>query len=219
MRTIISPAVVCLLLFSTGSVRAEVVISDDGRQIELKADGTWQQLSRDRFATNAAGQRVRLHPDGTWSVDGQADLEGAADGVAPALQGRVDAVMHLSDVTILRRVIERAKSKHSESRVHFVMQVDNRTGSDLAVPADLMSRLRATSNRGAQYELISAKARQSVIPAGERVAIDVWAEWSSFAFRLKHLSIEVAPGTFGNSVTRVLSRNMTDIERREVDSF
>ena len=219
MRTIILFAGVGLLLFSAGSLRAEVVVSDDGRQIELKADGTWQQLSRDRFATNAAGQRVRLHPDGTWSVDGRADMEGTPSGVTPVLQGRADAVMHLSDVTILRRVIERAKSKHSESRVHFVMQVDNRTGSDLMVPADLMQRLRATNSRGANYELISATARQSVVPAGERVAIDVWAEWSSFAFRLKHLSIEVAPGTFGNSVTRVLSRNMSDVERREVDSF
>ncbi len=198
---------------------SEVVISDDGRQIKLNADGTWQQLSQDRFATNAAGQRVRLHPDGTWSV---------APGVAPAPSPGIptpvaaldrEPVLFLSDASIVRRVIERSKSKHSETRMRFVLQVDNRTSEALAVPGDLTRRLKATTSRGGNYEILSATPESRTIPAGESTSIEIWAKDSPRWFGIKFLSVEVAPDTLGNGVTRILSKRMDEVKRVEVDQF
>ncbi len=198
---------------------AEVVISDDGRQIKLNADGTWQQLSQDRFATNAAGQRIRLHPDGTWSMAGRAPASTGAADIAPATALEQEPVLYLSDVAIVRRVIQRTKSKHAESRMRFMLEVDNRTEASLPVPADLVDRLVAKSSRGTAYSILSATASVGTIPPGERVGIEVWAKDSPTWFGIKYLSLEVAPDTFGNGVTRILSRNMNEVKRQEVEQF
>ncbi len=198
---------------------AEVVISDDGRQIKLNADGTWQQLSQDRFATNAQGQRIRLHPDGTWSMAGRAPVAAGAANVASSNALVREPVLYLSDVAIVRRVIQRTKSKHAETRMRFMLEVDNRTEAPLAVPADLVERLVAKSSRGTAYPVLAATSSVDSIPPGERVGIEVWAKDSPTWFGIKFLSLEVAPDTFGNGVTRILSRNMNEVKRQEVEQF
>lgn len=44
----------------------EIVLSDDGREVRIKQDGSWEFVSDDRFATTRDGERVRLKFDGSW---------------------------------------------------------------------------------------------------------------------------------------------------------
>ena len=62
----------CLFLLAllSGSIFADdnIVLSDDGREVRLNADGSWEYLSEDRFATTESGTRIRLREDGQWEV-------------------------------------------------------------------------------------------------------------------------------------------------------
>ena len=71
----------CLAAFH---VNAEKVgLSDDGREVRLAEDGTWEYVSDDRYATLPDGQRVLLKSDGTWE-----NAEDDAAWVAVHKEGR-----------------------------------------------------------------------------------------------------------------------------------
>ncbi len=50
------------------------IVTDDGREVLLKEDGSWQFRSTDRFANTKEGQRVRLKDDGNWEYVGNAPV-------------------------------------------------------------------------------------------------------------------------------------------------
>ena len=68
-------ALLFLALLTANTLYADQKItSDDGREVLLNDDGSWQYRSSDRFATTSDGRRVRLKEDGRWSYDGNAPL-------------------------------------------------------------------------------------------------------------------------------------------------
>ena len=53
-------------LLSQHATADTVVLSDDGREVKLNDDGSWEFVSEDRFATTEDGERIRLRADGRW---------------------------------------------------------------------------------------------------------------------------------------------------------
>lgn len=205
----------------------EVVVSDDGRQIRLNGDGTWVQLSQDRFATRTDGERVRLKPDGTWTIvrQDQADIvpatpstPSAALDPAPALLSS-DNTLYLSRVQIERRRIKRAKSIHADTRMVFHVRIVNESDTDLELRPDARNGLVVRSSRGVEYPVEALSFNETRIAPGARGDAVVVASGAPQWFGVKFLSLEVAANTFGNATPRVLSKNMNEVERKEVDSF
>jgi hypothetical protein len=69
-------AVISIALWPSGIALSapQEGISDDGREVILKQDGTWEYRSSDRFASTEDGRRVRLKADGSWHYVGNALL-------------------------------------------------------------------------------------------------------------------------------------------------
>ena len=44
------------------------ILTDAGREVLLRDDGTWEYLSDDRFGTLKDGSRARLQSDGSWEI-------------------------------------------------------------------------------------------------------------------------------------------------------
>lgn len=196
----------------------EVVVSDDGKQIRLNDDGTWVQVSQDRFATNAQGQRVRLRADGTWNVMSVApndlDQPGRPEQVAVSLQD--EPVLFLKSVEILRREIKRAKSTHAETRMRYTIGVDNKT--EEAVTLDLTGPFNATTSRGGEYPTLSVDG-PGKIDAREQGEVVVVVQDAPAWFGIKYLSLEVPAGAVGNASKRLLNKNMNEVKRLRVDQF
>lgn len=199
----------------------EVVISDDGRQIQLKGDGTWVQLSRDRFAINSAGQRVRLKADGTWTL--MSDVEAAARPQAQAaapltpIQAASESTLHLAKVEILRRKIKRAKSIHAETRTVYHVGVLNDSNSTIDLTGRLERMLTARSSAGGRFEILAVDVEVEQLSPGERANIRVEAAGAPQWFGVKYMQLEVAAGALGNSDRRILSKSMDEVEKRSVD--
>ena len=217
-------ALCTLVTFSSAvSYADEVVISDDGRQIQINGDGTWVQLSKDRYAVNAAGQRVRLKPDGTWTLINESALTGISTSgtIAPLtpLSAASESTLHLAKVEILKRRIKRAKSIHAETSTVYHLQVLNDSKQTIMVSPDLAQALRARSSSGGEYPIESVSFDRGEIAPGERGSIQVVAKGAPQWFGVKYLVLEVAPDALGNSDTRILSKSMDDVEKRSVDSL
>ncbi|MEM7003842.1 MAG: hypothetical protein AAF529_23860 [Pseudomonadota bacterium] len=215
-----------LVLSCSHSAQAsdEVVISDDGRQIQLNADGTWVQLSRDRFATNAQGQRIRLRPDGTWSIlapdaGADTDMRGAAATARVPGQMADDATLLLTSAQIVRRRIARAKAKHAETRMRFLISISNSTPQTLTLASGLEQQLAVKSSRGKNYSILSATAQQTRLAPGEQTELEIWVQDGPQWFGTRYLSVEIPATILGNKAARILSKNMDEVERLEVEQF
>ena len=209
-----------LVLLGMSASADEVVISDDGRQIQINGDGTWVQLSKDRYAVNAAGERIRLKPDGTWSFLGDAT---PADAQAPValtpISAALESTLFLSKVEIRKRRIERAKSTHAEVRTVYYLQVVNDGPADITLDNSLSEKLTPGSSSGAEFDVISVDSPTGLIKPGERETIEVVADGAPRWFGVKAMTLKVAAGALGNRQSRVLSKIMSDVDRRNVDAF
>ena len=218
-----------LLVLASSAIAEEVVVSDDGRQIRLNDDGTWVQVSQDRFATNAQGQRIRLRADGSWNVISASSEDIVRSGSIPNTASLQDEpVIFLKNVEILRREIKRAKSTHAETRMRYTIGVDNKTEQTVAL--DLTGPFEATTNRGGEYPLLSADGPSQVHPllsadgpsqvlAGQQAEVVVVVEDSPAWFGVKFLSLEVPAKAIGNAGARLLNKNMNEVKRINVDDF
>lgn len=206
-----------LLVLASSAIAEEVVVSDDGRQIRLNDDGTWVQVSQDRFATNAQGQRIRLRADGSWNVISASSEDIVRSGSIPNTASLQDEpVIFLKNVEILRREIKRAKSTHAETRMRYTIGVDNKT--EQTVKLDLTGPFEATTNRGGEYPLLSADGPSQVL-AGQQAEVVVVVEDSPAWFGVKFLSLEVPAKAIGNAGARLLNKNMNEVKRINVDDF
>lgn len=201
----------------------EVVISDDGRQIQLKGDGTWVQLSRDRFATNAQGQRIRLKADGTWTLMTEVEASSLTQTPASApltpIQAASESTLHLANVEILRRKIKRSKSVHAEIRTRYHVSVLNDSNSTIDLSGRLDRMLKARSSSGGTFEILGVNAEVAQLAPGERANIVVEAEGAPQWFGVKYMQLEVAAGALGNSDRRILSKSMAEVKKRSVERF
>ena len=217
----------CAIVIMTALVAAqisadEVVISDDGRQIQLNSDGSWVQLSSDRYATNAQGERVGLHSDGTWSVLEQGQNQGQAATTSSAPTPLVvsgGSVLFLAKVEILKRRIKRAKSVHAQTNTVYHLQIRNDSSEVIELSDDLAQSLTASSSSGKVYAIESISYDDDIIEPGELATVRVVATGSPAWFGVKFLSLQIAAGTLGNAQTRVLSKNMNDVKKVSVDKL
>ena len=79
-------SLICLTIFtliSSSNVHSQshtdshkdIVISKDGREINLNKDGTWNYASEDILVETEGGYTARLKPDNTWEYVGNAPIK------------------------------------------------------------------------------------------------------------------------------------------------
>ncbi len=204
---------VLLICASTAAFSAEVVVTDDGKQIRLNDDGTWTQVSQDKFATTASGERIRVRANGSWNYVSAPDNQ-VAHKPLPVVTDEV--VIFLESVEILRREIKRSKSKHADTRMRYTVRITNGTDDTIAVDKD--AAFRSTTNRGGDYDLLSVTGPSTVLPSTVADLIVVVADSPAW-FGVKYLSLEVPPNALGNSVRRLLNKDMDEVKRLRVDQF
>lgn len=209
-----------ILSVSAAAAADEIVISDDGRQIQLNGDGTWVQLSRDRFATNGAGQRIRMKADGTWTVLSSSNVtaDESRTGYTP-IEVASELTLHLAKVEILRRKIKRAKAIHAQTRTIYYIEILNDSSRSIDIAQPLKPMLAARSSTGGEFEIVAVDVERLTIAPKERVQIRVEAEGAPQWFGVKYMQLDVAAGALGNAQRRVLSKSMDEVEKRVVEQL
>jgi len=203
----------------------EYVISDDGQQILLNDDGSWVQVSKDRFATTISGQRIRLKPDGSWDImkkldgDKQANNKTAQTQSLQAITNNENVGILLNKVEILKKKTKTLKSKRIDTRTVFHLTIINQGNENLLFDSLPLKAFTARSSGSDIFKILSAKADVTQLKPTERTTLVIVTNGSPKWFGVKYLNIELAKNAIGNSSARILSKNIDDVIVRTVEEL
>jgi len=127
--------------------------------------------------------------------------------------------LRLVSVEILRREIRRAKSTHHESRTVYTLAVENETEQAMDLGAASTDAFVASTSRGMAMPIERLETTPDVLGPGERGEVRVVAASAPRWFGTQYMSLELKPGALGIGAGRVLSMNMEDVVRRDVERF
>lgn len=202
MALCLAPATLAAERFATG---------DDGREILLKADGTWEYRSTDRFATSADGTRVRLKDNGRWEFIGNAPKMSDASVQTEALA-----------VTLTEIVTEFNKQKvakntryNSETTFHLTVKVSAYAEQAIAAKLGHHNLFKVTDSNGNQYPILDVNPQPKQLQPGEEYSIAVRVDGSpagQFATGIKFLYLEIEPAVFGSADKLKFTRRTDDIK-------
>lgn len=186
----------CLGLMPAVSAAERVATGDDGREIRLKDDGSWEYISTDRFATSADGTRVRLKDDGRWEFIGNAPSVSAESVRTEAL------AVSLSDIVTEFNKQKVGKNTRYNSQTTFYLSVKVSAYSEPVAPKLSHHNLfKVTDSHGNEYPVIEITPQLKQLQPGEEYAIAVRADGSpagQFATGIKFLHLEIEPAVFGS---------------------
>lgn len=183
-------ATLLALGLSLPTFAAQTVITDDGREVLLKDNGTWEFRSQDRFATSGDGSRIRLKDNGQWERMSQAPSRPVAAPaisqqsipvVGPATSSRPTAVATASPVNVNLLRVEnhvyqekRQKNSRYDARTVFVVSVNvPANGGSVAPKFNRFNLFEVEDSRGKDYQVLSVSPQPDVIQAGSTLKFNV----------------------------------------------
>jgi len=192
------------------------VITDDGREVLLRADGTWVFRSTDRFANTEDGKRIRLKADGSWQYIGNAPLI-SKDQVKTTELG----------ITLLKTVIEKhevkvQKNKRLKTQTVFYLNLELSplAVSNIAIHKNDTSGIEVTDNNGKIYTVLSIQPGTTALEPGSNMTVAVRVDESpTWLDNAKSMEILFKPEIFGIQEPIKLSQKINDFEEVDVDGF
>jgi hypothetical protein len=206
MASLISPA-----LFADQNV-----ISDDGREVVIKDDGSWAFRSEDRFANTRDGRRIKLKADGSWVYVGNAPLvtkEQARSTIVDLKLQKIEIEAHKEKVH---------KNTRTERQTVFYINVDVSplATQSLRIANTKLDSIVVMDDKGNKYPVLS------ITPGNTEVAPDTN---QTFALRAKDaptlwdgaelMEIQLPAKILGNPEPATFSRKLYDIEEVRVKGF
>lgn len=179
---------------------AEILLTPEGREIQINTDGTWSYLSQDRIVSNQAGQQIRLKPDGTWALfekKVETIVGSGESNPASGIQATATPPVRLTEY-----VIETVRStRHKNAREQSRMVVTLSLADEQAVPGK--SEIRLEDSRGRAYEILSVE--------GDARRLRIKADESPRWWGVKYFTLTL-PGNLSLRIpmTDVIERNLSE---------
>ena len=193
-------------------------IGDDGREIRLKDNGSWEYISNDRFATSEDGTRVRLKDNGSWEFIGNAPLKTEEQVRTESLD------LNLEKVTT-EFVKEKAGPKNHiyKTQTVFYLTLDVSSYAD-SVAADFKNfdLIEIVDDKGTNYPIIAVSPTNTEFKAGKKYQLTIRADGSpsgSIVWGSRKLYLNINKAVFGNQSDLSLMIRTNEIKRVQVEEF
>jgi len=192
------------------------VITDDGREVLLKGDGTWVFRSTDRFANTEDGQRVRLKQDGSWQYVGNAPV------------ASVEHVRStLLDLKLQKVVIERHEKKvqknirlRTQTVFYVSLGLSALAKNNISITKNDVSHIEVNDNNGKTYPVLSIDPAPVVLKPDSDTTMVIRADGSPLWLDdVKSMSVIFKPEIYGIQQPVTLSRDVDDFEKKKVAGF
>lgn len=192
------------------------VITDDGREVLLRQDGTWQFRSNDRFANTKDGQRVRLKEDGSWEYVDNAPLASKQRVRSNDLDIKIEKAV----IETHEKKVQKNKRVKSQTVIYLTLQVSPLAKSDISINKNDVVRIKVTDNNGKDYPVLSIQPSAATLEPNTSTTLVIRADGSPLWWKkVKSMDIEFSPGILGIQQPIRLSQSVIDIEKKNVDSF
>ena len=223
-HTFCTSLILCCLV-SANSEAAERVIADDGREVQLNDDGSWEYLSSDRFATSATGKRIRLMDNGTWELTGELAVP-AATLVAEDIKmvvGEQPMEAKLARLSIESKRSKKSESHKSSSKKTQTVFALNFTLGKQAEEVQALSfsedDFEVVDSGGREYDIVSVTPARLSLSPGEETTIVIRVDGSPHWFTIKAMSIVIDKMALGSEQDLELSKPMSEAKKTTVDGF
>lgn len=211
---------VMLLSLPLFSDAAQIVLSDDGREVQLNDDGSWTFVSEDRFATTETGERIRLGADGSWSP---ADDNGKWVTLpSESLQMSRDSIrqdalkLELDSVLIESVRTTQQKNRRLSAQLVLTLQASSADQVEAMLDAGAFS---VRDSRGKIYPVKSVSPTVFSLKPGGQQVIRVIADGSPRWWGVKFFELKVIAGALGNAETIEMTKSMAEVLKRDVDAL
>lgn len=205
------------LLMNTPAIAADQDgLTDGGREVLLREDGTWEFRSTDRFANTKDGQRVRLKADNTWEYVGNAPLASKDQVRTTTLDIKLQKAMF----EIYKVKVQKNIREQGQTVFYLHVAVSPAAKESITIANTDLSRIQVRDNKGKAYPVLSLNPNPIALTPGSEQTITIRAKDSpSFWSNAKSMELELAPGVLGNKDAITLSQNISDIVRKNVEKF
>lgn len=197
-----------LLLLAGGAHSADKkLITDDGREVLLNDDGSWEFRNTDRFANTDDGRRVRLKQDGSWHYVKNKAVQATTKTPGPLIK--------LEKVVIEKHERKALKNTRVKTRTVFYLQLENTTQGKLAaaIKGSDISLIEVKDNNGKNYPVTAIKS-------GTNGSAAVYAEKSpTILDDAKSMEITLKAGIFGLKKPLTLTERISDFDEINVGDF
>ncbi len=211
-------ALVCTVL-SIGSTVVDADqegLTDDGREVLLKEDGTWEFRSTDRFANTKDGQRVRLRADNTWEYVGNVALT-AKDQIRTTL---LDIKLKEAVFEVHIEKAHKNVRKNSQTVFYLNIHVSPAATENITISNTDLSRIQVRDNKGNVYPVLSLRPGPISLTPDSEHAVTIRAKGAPSVWdNAKSMELELQSGVLGNDAAITFSQNISDMEKKKVAGF
>jgi hypothetical protein len=191
-------------------------LTDDGREVILNEDGTWEFRSSDRYANTADGHRVRLKADNTWEYVGNAPLA-SNDQVRTTI---LDIKLQKAEFEIHKKKVQKNIREKSQTVFYLNISVSPAAKQNVTIANTDLSRIQVRDNKGKTYPVLSLTPSPLTLAPNSKQTVTVRAKDSpGMLSGAKSMELVLNPGVLGNEDVITLSRNISDIEKKNVEGF
>ena len=209
---------ISLLLLPGSNVLSanQEVITDDGREVLLRDDGTWEFRSTDRFANTKDGLRIRLKDDGSWQYVGNAPLTSKQQIRTTDLDIKLRKVV----IETHEKKVQKNTRVNSQTVFYLNLELSPLAKSNISINENDISRVKVKDNEGKDYPVLSIQPETTILKPGSDTKVAVRVDgapqwWKS----VKSMEIIFKPGIFGLQAPVTLSQSVDDIDKKKVDGF
>lgn len=220
-RAVLSPSSLIMLLLSfllcsTALFADQNGMTDDGREVLLKEDGSWEFRSNDRYANTKDGQRVRLKADGSWEYVGNAPLV-LKEQVRTTL---LDFKLQRIDIEIHKEKVQKNVREEKQLVFYLDISVSPAAKEIITINNTDLTRIQVTDNKGKSYPVLSLTPSPIVLAPDSQHTLAIRAKGAPSTWDgAKSMSLELTPGVLGNNDSVTLSQNISDMEKKYVEGF
>jgi hypothetical protein len=205
-----------LLLGSAALVADQDGITDDGREVLLKEDGSWEFRSNDRYANTQDGQRVRLREDGSWEYVGNAPLV-LKEQVRTTL---LDFKLQRVDIEIHKEKVQKNVREEKQLVFYLDISVSPAAKESITINHTDLSLIQVTDNKGKSYPVLFLTPGHIVLGPDSQHSLAIRAKGAPSKWDgARSMELELRPGVLGNNDAVKLSQNISDFEKKYVKGF
>ena len=192
------------------------VITDDGREVLIKQDGTWEFRSNDRFANTSDGQRIRLKEDGSWQYVGNAPMTSNKRVRTPEL----DIKLHKVVIETHEQKVQKNKRVKSQTVIYMNLELSPLASSKVSINKNDISLIKVTDNKNRDYPVLSVQPVPLNLSPDSDTTIAIRADGAPQWWKnVKSMQITFEPGVLGLQAPVTLSQSVDDIDKKKVDGF
>lgn len=205
----------CAAIISSSAIADRTAIGDDGREIILKDNGSWEYTSTDRLATSEDGTRVRLKDNGRWEFIGNAPMQTEQEVRTENLGIELNKI-----VTEYTKESVGSKNTRYDSQTVFYLDVDvSSYGGDIKPNFNNFDLFTAKTNKGTEFPVIAIDGANVNWAAGSKQQIGVRVEGSptgSIIWGSTKIILEIDKSVFGSSSNISFIERTNEIKKKKV---